>query len=89
MKNLDLSSARDKCRIRSKMTKTVKMDYPSDKGSKADLWSCWHFPSLDAQSHIMTCPAYQQFREDKDLDNDQDLVKFFRQVIQLQDDMTT
>ena len=89
MRNLDLSAARDKFRIRSKMTKTVKMNYPSDKGYKADLWRCWHCPSLDTQSHIMTCPAYQHFREDKNLDNDQDLVKFFRQVIQLRDDMTT
>ena len=88
-KNLDLSWDRDKFRLRSKMTKTVKMNYPSDKGYKADLWSCWHCPSLDTQSHIMTCPAYQQFRENRNLDNDQELVKFFRQVIQLRDDMTT
>ena len=32
MKNLDLSSARDKFRLRSKITKNVKMDYPSHKG---------------------------------------------------------
>ena len=65
------------------------MNYPSDKGYKADLWRCWHCPSLDTQSHIMTCPAYQHFREDTNFDNDQDLVKFFRQVIKLRDDMTT
>ena len=57
LKNLDLSSARDRFRLRSKMTKTVKMNYPSDKGYKADLCSCWHCPSLDTQSHIMTCPV--------------------------------
>ena len=41
---------RDRFRLRSKMTKTVKMSYPSDKGYKADLWSYWHCPNLDTQS---------------------------------------
>ena len=67
------------------MTRLVKMNFPSDAGYKSDLWSCWHCPSIDTQSHIRHCPAYQHLRENKDLDNDQDLVRYFQQVIQMRE----
>ena len=83
------SEARDKFRLRSCTMRTVKMNFPSDKQYKADLWSCWHCPNIDSQTHIQVCPAYQQFRDNKDLDNDHDLVSYFRAVIKLRDDMTS
>ena len=88
LRSMDISFARDKFRLRSKMTRTVKMNFSSDKKYASDLWSCWHCPSIDSQSHVRVCPAYQQLRNDKDLDNDHDLVTYFRQVIQLRDNMT-
>ena len=39
-RELNISMARDKFRLRSKMTRTVKFNFPSDKVYKADLWSC-------------------------------------------------
>ena len=33
-------------------------------------------------NHVTTCPAYTKFREDKDLSNYQDLVTYFRQVME-------
>ena len=83
--NLKLSVARDKFRLRSQTTRTVKMNFFNDKKYSADLWRCWHCPSMDSQSHIRVCPAYQKFREGRDLDNDLDLVNFFQQVIKLRD----
>ena len=88
-KSLYLSEARDKFRLRSFMTRTVKTNFSSDRQFAADLWSCWHCPKVDSQTHIRVCPAYQQFRDNKDLDNDHDLVSYFRQVIQLRDTMTS
>jgi hypothetical protein len=88
-KSLFLSEARDKFRLRSFMTRTVKTNFSSDRQFVADLWSCWHCPKVDSQAHIKVCPAYLQFRDNKNLDNDHDLVCYFRQVIQLRDDMTT
>ena len=38
-----------------------------------------------AKSHIRYRPAYEKFRHDKDLDNDQDLVKYFREVINMRE----
>ena len=84
---LNLAEARDKFRLRSFMTRTVKMNYASDKQYAADLWSCWHCKKIDSQPHIKICPAYQKFRENKDLENDHDLVNYFRDVIKLRDNM--
>ena len=79
--------ARDRFRLRSLMTRTVKKNFSSDKKFKADLWHCWHCPCIDSQVHIQICPAYHKFREGKDMDNKQDLVEYFRKVIKMRDDM--
>ena len=89
MEQLHLSEARDKFRLRSFMTRTVKTNFPSHKQYKAELWSCWHCPDIDSQAHIRVCPEYQKLRDNKDLDNDHDLVKYFREVIKMRDDMMT
>ena len=47
--NLKLSVARDKFRLRSQTTRTVKMNFYND--NSADLWRSWHCPSMDSQSH--------------------------------------
>ena len=70
IQNLHLSEARDKFRLRSFMTRTVKTNLSSDKRYMAELWSCWHCPNIDSQAHIRVCPAYKKLRENKDLDND-------------------
>ena len=87
-KNLHISQARTKFRLRSFMTKTVKLNFASDKKFAADLWTCWHCPMVDSQAHVRICPAYQHLRAGKNLDNDQDLVRYFTQVIKFRDDMT-
>ena len=87
IKNLHLSEARDKFRLRSFMTRTVKLNFVSDKKFAAEEWSCWHCTKIDSQTHIRICPAYQHLRDDKDLDKDHDLVVYFREVIKLREDM--
>ena len=47
--NLQLSAARDKFRLRSQTTRTVKMNFYND--NSADLWRSWHCPSMNSQSH--------------------------------------
>ena len=87
IKNLHLSEARDKFRLRSFMTRTVKLNFVSDKKFAAEEWSCWHCTKIDSQTHIRICPAYQHLRDNKDLDKDHDLVVYFREVIKLREDM--
>ena len=85
MTKMHLTKARLNFRIRSFMTRTVKMNFSSDPGFKNQLWTCSHCPSVDTQSHIRLCPAYEKFRIDKDFDNDHDLVRYFQQVIALRE----
>jgi hypothetical protein len=85
MTKMHLTQARLNFRIRSFMTRTVKMNFSSDPGFKNQLWTCSHCPSVDTQSHIRLCPAYEKFRIDKDFNNDHDLVCYFQQVIALRE----
>ena len=83
--NLQTNQARQQFRLRSFMTKTVKMNFPSDVGFKKQLWKCQHCPNIDTQAHIQHCPAYEHLRAGKNLDNDQDMVKYFQQVIAMRE----
>ena len=65
------------------MTKTVGKKHPSDKQFASNLWKCWHCPMVDTQSHVRVCLAYEHLREGKDLNKDQDFVRYFCQVIKL------
>ena len=85
LSDLHLDQARQKFRLRSFMTKTVKMNFPSDKSYKLDLWKCSHCEKIDTQSHIKHCTAYEHLRLGKDLQNDNELVTFFKQVIALRE----
>ena len=40
----------------------------------------------DTQKHIICCPGYAVLRQDKDLNNDKDLVTYFQQVIKHRQD---
>ena len=68
------------------MSPTVKMNFQSDKKFTADSWVCdgcrnGHNDKRDSQSHVLFCEAYEVFRTGKDLTKDQDLVDFFKSVV--------
>ena len=83
--NLNLNQARQNFRIRSFMTRTVKMNFPNDVGYRRESWKCQDCQNIDTQSHIQHCPAYEHLRAGKDLGNDLDMVKYFQQVIALRE----
>ena len=81
-KTLNLNEARLMFRIRSKMVKYVKMNFPSDPTYKREQWTCPDCPLIDTQSHIiLTCPKYDNLRANLNLKNDDDLVKLFQEVM--------
>lgn len=86
-KNLTLRDARTKFSVVSQMTRSVKMHFMSDKKFSAYLWQCDQCGKCDSIAHIKVCSAYCHLREDKDLDDDQDLVQYFQQVLQLRDEI--
>ena len=82
---LNMSEARTKFAIRTKMTKSVKLNYKNDPVNKNSLWKCEDCSYVDSQEHILWCQAYEQFRTNKDLSDDKDLVRYFQQVLQYRD----
>ena len=86
MTKLNMHSARTKFALRTHMTKSVKLNFKNDPGNKKTLWKCNDCSSMDSQEHILWCPAYGHLREDKNLDSDKDLTRYFQQVLLLRDD---
>ena len=85
MKNLNLVDARMKFALRSRMTKSVMMNYKGVPEFKKIGWKCETCGELDTQEHILVCPLYKHLRAEKVLSNDKDVVDYFRQVIQIRD----
>ena len=88
---LNISEARMRFKINAGMTPTVKMNFPSDVGFAKQLWTCAGCTDgeiggevvgcRDTQQHVLICPGYAELRQDKNLDDDKDLVHYFSQVI--------
>jgi hypothetical protein len=93
IKTLNISDARLKFKIQAKMTPTIQMNFQSDAEFASNLWTCSGCKDMDnaigdkvvgnrdTQQHVMVCPGYAEYRENKNLDDDGHLVKYFQQVI--------
>ena len=84
-KSLRLSNARLKFRIRTKMVDKIAFNFSSDPKYVGRLWQCMHCERIDSQSHVLTCVGYKHLRVGKNLDSDNDLVSYFREVIVLRE----
>ena len=85
LKSLNLPDARMKFSIRTKMTRTVQMNYKGDPKFTQNKWKCQDCGTPDTQEHIIRCPTYQHLRSGKNLESDRDLVEYFRKVLQIRD----
>ena len=83
MDSLNLHSARLRFKIRANMTPTIQMNFKSDPAFKANKWSCLgcNNRNLDTQAHVLLCEGYEDLRDNKNFDNDKDLVGYFAAVI--------
>ena len=87
IQNMKLSDARTMFHLRSKMI-NCKYNFKSSPENEQKLWQCDSCQrQIETQSHMMSCPAYENFRSDKDLNCDEDLVKYFKQVLQVRDNL--
>ena len=84
-KSLNLPDARLQFALRSKMTKSVQMNFKGEPKYIRNGWKCQDCDIPDTQDHILRCPCYQQLRVGKILDSDKDLVQYFRKVIQIRE----
>ena len=83
---LNIHDARTKFALRSKMTKTIKLNFKNDPKYKKELWQCNDCTKIDSQEHILWCQAYAALRVDKNLDEDKDLTRYFQQVLRYRED---
>ena len=82
LSNLNVSDARIKFRLSSNMLQTVKMNFQSDPSYRDSLWSCNDCGKIDTQQHLLYCEGYKIYRQGKDLDNDADLVRYVKSILQ-------
>ena len=81
---LNLTQARVKFAIDTKMLKTVKSHYPSEKRYEDDMWECEHCSRVDSIRHLMVCPYFEELRVNKNLhSNSEDIVTYFQQIVNI------
>ena len=78
LKKMSMADARIKFRIRSKITNDVKMNQQNDKANARKLWKCSECGNIDSQS-----PFFADLRERKSLDDDEDLINYFGEVMKI------
>ena len=81
---MKLHDARLLFKIRSQMVPLIQMNFRSDKTFTANQWTCSACKAnRDTQSHVISCVGYNKFRDGLNLDDEGDLVKYFRTIINL------
>ena len=86
LKNLKLCEARTMFRIRTLMM-PAKFNMKNDPRFASNLWKCDSCQRIDSQSHILWCPFFAPLREGKDVQNDKDLVEYFKKVFDIREKM--
>ena len=85
IENKNVLEARAMFKFRTKMF-NCKMNYKNDSKFKRDLWRCDSCQrEVDTQTHVLSCPAYRSLREDKDMNNFEDLAKYLAQVLKIRE----
>ena len=67
--------------IRSKMTRSVHMNYKGNKNYRKNEWKCSSCSVPDIQEHILVCPQYEQFRNDKDFNVNKHNVDYYTKLL--------
>jgi hypothetical protein len=74
-----ISQARELFRIRTSMTKGFKANFSNQSNGDTKCEGCGS--NKDNESHAMVCTSYADLRLGLDLKNDEDLVKYFRNIL--------
>ena len=82
LKELTLSQVRMKFKLKTQMYE-AKFNYKNDPKNKKELWKCHSCQSgeIESQSHILYCEAYKELRQNRDINNDKDLIEYMRGVL--------
>jgi hypothetical protein len=80
MDNKCLADVRSIFRVRTNMVEGFRGSFQNmHRNTSLDCVGCGR--EVDYQAHSMECPAYDDLREGLDMEKDQDLVTYFRKVM--------
>ena len=80
MKGNSLHVVRDTFRARTQLVEGIKGNYKNlHKGKDMRCQGC--MLEVDTQSHVSQCIEYKDLSGDMDLEKDEDMVKYFREVL--------
>ena len=85
-KELSMQDARLYFQSQCKMLSKVKMNFKNNPSYSKVQWKCSGCSKIDSQEHLLWCPRFAHLRIDKNLDTNSDLVKYYRQIINLRED---
>ena len=81
--NMTLEKARLKFSIDTQMLKGVKVNFSSEPKYEDKLWQCEFCLRVDSTRHIKICPFFKEQRADKNLNDDNDLISYFQEVMMI------
>ena len=81
--DLTLEKARIKFALETNMLKGVKINFSSDPKYESDLWQCNFCLRIDSIRHIKICPYFEEQRIDRNLNDDNDLISYFQEVMMI------
>ena len=88
--NMNVTNARIKFRMRVQLVPGIKYSYKNTQKYKDELWSCPVCEltgdySLDSLPHTFWCPGLTKLRENRDLNIDEDVVSYMKDVLRLRE----
>ena len=81
LKSMSTANARLRFKIWARMTPTVRMNFRNNREYRCKGWACPDCQAPDTQEHVLACNAYSSMREEKNIEDDSDLVEYFNLVI--------
>ena len=79
--DMPLEKARMKFALDTKMLKGVKMNFSSEPMYEDNLWQCNFCLRVESTRHIKNCPYFEEQRMNKNLNNDNDIIAYFQEVM--------
>ena len=86
---MNVHNARMQFKIKASMIPTVRMQYMNDPVFARQLWTCPDCADpqdtcggkMDSMAHVLDCPAHEDIREDLDMESDEGVVEYFKEVV--------
>ena len=93
-KNMNLEQSRMKFAIETEMVDKVKFNFMSNSEYEKSNWACDYCMETkkvykpDSIQHISECENYSNLRQDLNMDQENDFVKYFIEVVKLRNSLT-